>query len=63
MDLTALAGQQRIDGQRPVQHEVVDQGGADKRKQCFGHDRAGKNGFFVGASLGIIRQGRRVGQT
>ncbi|MNL10592.1 hypothetical protein D3C87_1313960 [compost metagenome] len=39
MDLTALTGQQRIDGQRPVQHEVVDQGGADKRKQDFGHDR------------------------
>ncbi|MNY20098.1 hypothetical protein D3C86_1535600 [compost metagenome] len=39
MDLTALAGQQRIDAQRPVQHEVVDQGSTDKRQKRFGHDR------------------------
>jgi hypothetical protein len=41
-----LVAQQRIDAQRPVQHEVVDQGSADKRKNNFGHDRAGKNGAF-----------------
>ena len=46
MHLAALGAQQRIDAQRPVQHEVVDQGGADKRKKYLGHDRAGKNGGF-----------------
>jgi hypothetical protein len=60
----ALAAQQRIDTQRPVQHEVVDQGCTDKRKKRFGHDRAGRTGLFNGSGLKgcIIRQGR-MGQT
>jgi hypothetical protein len=47
MDLLTLAAQQRIDAQRRVQHEVVDQGCTDKCKERFGHDRAGKNGGFL----------------
>ncbi|MNG13993.1 hypothetical protein D3C84_977130 [compost metagenome] len=39
VNLSAHAAHQRIDAQRPVQHEVVDQGSTDKRQKRFGHDR------------------------
>ncbi|MCY1561991.1 hypothetical protein D9M68_993200 [compost metagenome] len=61
VNLSSTVGrQQRIDAQRPVQHQVVDQGSAEQREDDFGHECVGDKGPVT--RLGIIRHAGGVGQ-